>query len=192
MNENNKIKKAVNRIVLSDAAKERILNECEPDEIAVSTSSPRIMWTLVTAVVLLFALTFGTLAAVGVFKTAPGENKTHVGTDPELNDVQEAGCVIVSDDGEFLLRCNTVTGGQDKVYIDCTLTRKDGGVIIGVSGSGGELPILRSSGGSLRLSNEEYVDVFFFTLSDSTETEYHLEGMALMVKTQEDGMDFLK
>ena len=194
MIENNRIKKAVNTIVLSDDAKERIISGCETDNVRTYVAPRRVLWTIATAVMLLIALTVGTLAVAGVFRTAPGENRSHVGTDTdnidfEIIDMQSDECEIVSDDGNYIFRCNSVTGGEEKVYFDCTLTKKDGGIITELSSDGTELPFVRF-GSNVILTNGEECTAYFAILSDSTETEFHLEGFVLKTKHYTEGEDY--
>ena len=196
MNDNNTIKYAVEKLTLSEAAKRRIIAGCEEASECETRRAPRIRWTLVTAALLLVALTVGTLAATGVFRKAPGRNKSHFGTqseiafEPIISEIPANSNAVLSDDGEYVIRLNALTGGEDKVYIDCFLTRKDGGAITDKSSDGGELPLVNGGTGTLTLSDGTDSEVFFKTISDSTETEYHLEGMALLVKPRTEDSDY--
>ncbi|MBQ7669586.1 MAG: hypothetical protein IJS45_02550 [Clostridia bacterium] len=185
---NNRIKSAVQKLSLTESGKARILYGCRDYELTVSKRSPRIKWTLIAAAILILTLTVGVVAAV-YLRRAPGENKSHVGIDFELIDFQTDECVIESDDGEFLFKCNNVTGGEERVYLDCTLSKKDGGVITELSSDGVELPIIDVTG-SVKLTNGDERPVLFFTLSDSTETEYHIEGWVLMAKHLAEGTNY--
>lgn len=194
----NKIKSAVDKLSLSEAAKRRIIDSCETEENTSEKRAPRIRWTLVTAAVLVAALTVGTLAVAGVFRRGIENAKPHIDMekDIEFNPIvddlsSDNNREAVSDDGEFILRFNAVTGSEEKIYIDCTLTRKDGGAVTDIITENGTLPqIINTSSGELFLSDGSTSSAAFYALSDSTETAYHIEGMALVARHYSEGDDY--
>ncbi len=187
----NIIKTSFDKITLSGAAKRRIVAACSTDAAPAKGRSFRAAWAAAAAVFLVAVMTVGTLAAVGVFRKGPGVVDPHVDTtqDIEFNPIvvdlsrDEDGALYeneaLSDDGQYVLKFNSLTGSEEKIYIDCTLTRKDGGVITDVRTDEGALPQLLGHG-MLYLSDGSDREVFFYALSDSSETEYHMEGGALM------------
>lgn len=190
----NAIKTSFDRLMLSDAAKRRIVAACRADGAPERTKSLRAVWTVALAVFLTAALTVGALAAVGVFSKGPGELKSHIDTereiefDPIVVDLPSGENEALSDDGQYVLRFNAITGSEEKIYIDCTLTRKDGGVITDVRKEDGSLPHLNGHG-MIKLSDGGAADVVFYALSDSVETEYHMEGMVVLIREHDADQD---
>ena len=196
----NIIKASFDKITLSDAAKRRIVAACRTDAAPAKGRSFRAAWAAAAAVFLVAVMTVGTLAAVGVFRKGPGVVDPHIDTaqDIEFNPIvidlsQDENGVLsenetLSDDGQYVLRFNSITGSEEKIYIDCTLTRKDGGVITDVRTDEGALPQLLGHG-MIKLSDGSDNEVFFYALSDSAETEYHMEGGAVLVRNYDGDPD---
>lgn len=193
----NKIGLALGKLRLSESAKRRIVYNLGYEGDTCEKKSPRFRWSLVAAAALVVALTVGTLAVAGVFRGGVERSNPHIGTekDIEFNPIvldlsSEENREVVSDDGEFVLRFNSMTGSEEKIYIDCTLTRKDGGAVTELrTESGGLTQIVNASTGRVLLSDGSTEPAVFYALSDSTETEYHLEGMALVVRHFTEGQD---
>ena len=190
----NIIKTSFDKITLSDAAKRRIVAACRTDAAPAKGRSFRAAWAAAAAVFLVAVMTVGTLAAVGVFRKGPGVVDPHIDTaqDIEFNpivvDLSHDENEVLSDDGQYVLRFNSITGSEEKIYIDCTLTRKDGGVITDVRTDEGALPQLLGHG-MIKLSDGSDNEVFFYALSDSAETEYHMEGWTVLVRNYDGDPD---
>ncbi len=189
MKNNNIIKNAVEKLELSEAAKARIINGCE-EELAEPRRAFCVKWKLVAAAALAVVMTVGVAAAV-YFRRAPGYSKSHTGDDTDIVNVLSGIEFEPVMDGDFVIKCNSVTGGGNTVYCDFTLTKSDGTALTELSSDDGVLPMVRALGAMLTLSDGSEYNIPTVLLDDSTETAFHMEGRTLITGRTSDELPSL-
>ena len=181
---NNRIKSAVQKLSLTESGKARILYGCRDYELTVSKRSPRVKWTLIAATILILMLTVGAVAVVSL-RSPMTEVKTHAGEDLEIVDTQDSIIFEPIEDDEYIVSCDSVTGGGTEVYINITVKRSDGAIMTDRVSGGGTLPFVFAHYAELKLSDGTTSTLTFVATNDSNESVFHMEGHTILIGCEE-------